>query len=170
MHKGFTLIELLVVVLIIGILAAVAVPQYTKAVEKSRLAAIRPMIKSIKDAQTTYYMANGEYGPFSSLDISFPNCQECGGRTDYLCCPDSFFQMAEIEGKMWVLGYTTPRGSPLRTALTVDIEFSQWGCGYVVNAPGDIPKSVCKSLQMDGKSLWDAHVGKDIMYFRAGNE
>ncbi len=47
---GFTLIELLVVVLIVGILAAVAVPQYQKAVEKSRQAEAWAMIKSLNQA------------------------------------------------------------------------------------------------------------------------
>lgn len=67
MKKAFTLIELLVVVLIIGILAAIALPQYEKAVHKSRFAEALVRIKSLRDAVELYILENGY--PTSNVDL-----------------------------------------------------------------------------------------------------
>ncbi|WP_428050311.1 type IV pilin protein [Candidatus Avelusimicrobium caledoniensis] len=74
-NKAFTLIELLVVVLIIGILAAVALPQYQKAVEKARMTEAVSLVRAIANANQVFYMANGRYADMtelSLLDIEIP--------------------------------------------------------------------------------------------------
>ena len=71
--QAFTLIELLVVVLIIGILAAVALPQYQKAVEKSRSAQALTLLKSVLSATNAYHLANGSWpSSFDELAVDIP--------------------------------------------------------------------------------------------------
>ena len=71
--NAFTLIELLVVVLIIGVLAAVAVPQYQKAVEKSKATQALTLLKTLGKAADIYYLEKGQTPTkFEQLDISLP--------------------------------------------------------------------------------------------------
>ena len=72
-HAGFTLIELLVVVLIIGILAAIVVPQYQTAVTKAKAVKVISLMSQINRSQELYYMNNALYAEDPrELDFTFP--------------------------------------------------------------------------------------------------
>ena len=102
--QGFTLLELLVVVLIIGILAGIALPQYEMAVTKAKVASILPIMRRWKDALQEYKLQHGYYynsdaGIYpdgSDLGVSWPSdwkytwddSESCG---DFCVCSNDYW-------------------------------------------------------------------------------
>ena len=152
---GFTLIELLVVVLIIGILSAVALPQYQKAVEKSRAVQAVVLVKSIRDAAEVYYMANGTYpSSIDDLDIERPAMVKDFEWDNSSEWKDGRFSLRHTSDPNY---YIIASGAE-RTSATVPIEFLKGKvyC-YSDNTKG---LQVCKSISSRniegaGSSFWE---------------
>ena len=98
--RGFTLIELLVVVLIIGILAAVVVPMYQRAVYKSRFSKLMLPAKTLASANEVFFLGNGEYATtVASLDVGGDTASLPDGSTVDLQDTDdaSFVRLSNAE-------------------------------------------------------------------------
>ena len=61
LHAGFTLVELLIVVVILGVLAAIAIPQFSASTDDSKVAALDTSLNNLRTAIELYYQQHGHY-------------------------------------------------------------------------------------------------------------
>ena len=167
--KGFTLIELLVVVLIVGILASVALPQYEVAVRKAKLTRLLPFLRAYKNVQEVYFMANGIYADQAEvLDIAPPaGCQIAS--SGHIYCPQSFYDNDVDRGLLYVVAYPIAfRGdNSIRQAengYVMWLEHSGYTGEMACLAQPDsaIAEKVCKSLGGIKDSTRHVFFGQDV--------
>ncbi len=141
---GFTLIELLVVVLIIGILAAIALPQYEKAVEKTRAVEAVTMLRALQNSLNVYIMTNGEtITSLDDLDIKVPE--------------NSYYRYEN--GGCGIIAHHPQKNLGFEFCQ----QFTGWGGAQFCIAPQADEKlnNICKSL---GSSVIDHNNGSNNYY------
>jgi len=154
MNQGFTLVELLVVVLIIGILSAVALPQYTTAVERSRSAEALTLLSAAQGGFERFRMQKDAWpADFTKIDVEIPTYQE-SSTTKY-------------GGKNFQLTYSAPSDLTSSSASIVATRRLASGSGvYTItvaltdNSNGTITSTrTCASSESKGTEFCNAITG-----------
>ena len=160
--KGFTLIELLVVVLIIGILAAIAVPQYQVAVEKTRFAEATNVVANLQKTIDAYILANGfptakiqflgdNANGKDLLDIDVASGMDRSIRNGLACQTQNFFYEASCGSySCSIYVYRVQGESGYSMDLGRTINSTMWGygdCNYYDAYP--LGEKICKWLERE---------------------
>jgi prepilin-type N-terminal cleavage/methylation domain-containing protein len=141
--KGFTLIELLVVVIIIGILAAIALPKYNYFATKTKLTNILQQYGSLNTAVKLYWLTNEKIpNSFDLLDTTFPNC-DIKTETQYAGGPNINCKIRGIDFVFRIM--------PNRTQVLLGVgHISSWNSYMHIETPFSTWKPYCHAQYVSG--------------------
>jgi type IV pilus assembly protein PilA len=105
-RKGFTLIELLIVVVIIGILAAIAIPKFANTKEKAVLASMKSDLRNLVTAEEGFFSDNQDYA--SNLGAGQINGVGGAGTVAFVPSANNAIVVAYVDAGGWAATVTNP--------------------------------------------------------------
>jgi len=131
-RKGFTLIELLIVVVIIGILAAIAIPKFANTKEKAVIASMKSDLRNLVTAQEAFFSDNQDYagGSYTDVGTAQSGTGGAGSTVAFSASAGNTVAVTYVDAAGWSATVTNPAVPATSTPNTCGVFI-----GNVANSP-----------------------------------